>query len=132
MARKRTRAGGAIKKDTSKESVKAADPDDIVPQPSDNSMIQKKQAFCLSPAPFDDDAEAKTERDNTDYTVKITQEMIKEGKCPRKVRVYADGIYDLFHQGHARQLMQVRKGLKMSLWSSEARPHYISILYALF
>ena len=117
MARKRTRAGGAIKKDDSKEGVKAPDPDDIVPQPvSSNSMVQKKQNFCLAPAPFDDDAVAQVERDNTDYTIKITQEMIKEGKCPRKVRVYADGIYDLFHQGHARQLMQVRrKGLKLSI-----------------
>jgi choline-phosphate cytidylyltransferase len=61
----------------------------------------------MAPAAFDDDEVAQFERDSIDYSIKITRDMIKEGDVPRRVRVYADGIYDLFHQGHARQLMQV-------------------------
>ena len=69
-------------------------------------MVEKKQ-FCLSPAPFDEDPVAQEERDSIDYSIKITTDMIQASEVPRRIRVYADGIYDLFHQGHARQLMQV-------------------------
>ena len=62
----------------------------------------------VEPAPFSDDEVARRERDGCDYGVKITGDIAREGRAPRKIRVYADGIYDLFHQGHARQLMQCK------------------------
>ncbi|EDV50175.1 choline-phosphate cytidylyltransferase A [Drosophila erecta] len=65
-------------------------------------------ATICKPAPYSHDEEAMLERDRCDYTQRITYQMARSGQTTRRVRVYADGIYDLFHQGHARQLLQAK------------------------
>ncbi|XP_064544508.1 choline-phosphate cytidylyltransferase A isoform X2 [Drosophila montana] len=67
-----------------------------------------KEFTICKPAPFSCDEEAIVERERCDYTNRITYQMARSGQTSRRVRVYADGIYDLFHQGHARQLMQAK------------------------
>ena len=62
----------------------------------------------MTTVPFHFEQRAKDERDACDYSLGVDLEMARAGKCPRKIRVYADGIYDLFHAGHARQLMQAK------------------------
>ncbi|XP_047028338.1 choline-phosphate cytidylyltransferase B-like isoform X2 [Helicoverpa zea] len=58
-------------------------------------------------APYSTDPEAIAERERCHYG-RIPRAAAAAGTAHRKVRVYSDGIYDMFHQGHARQLQQAK------------------------
>lgn len=58
-------------------------------------------------APFSTDPMAIAERERCHYG-RIPRSQALTGTAGRKVRVYSDGIYDMFHQGHARQLQQAK------------------------
>jgi len=59
-------------------------------------------------APFHIDEVARKTRESVDFSKKISYEEALAGTAGRPVRVYADGIYDMFHYGHARQLGQAK------------------------
>ncbi|KAL8625056.1 hypothetical protein ACOMHN_012065 [Nucella lapillus] len=60
------------------------------------------------PAPFHTEPLAQKTHQQCDYSIRISLDEARKGLAPRAVRVYADGIYDMFHTGHARQLMQAK------------------------
>ncbi|RZC34239.1 choline-phosphate cytidylyltransferase A-like [Asbolus verrucosus] len=73
------------------------------------TYVQNLTNAFSTAAPFSEDPDPTKIRAECDYNIKITLEMAKSGNVPRPVRVYADGAFDLFHQGHAKVLMQAKQ-----------------------
>jgi len=60
------------------------------------------------PAPLSTDSIACRIRNAVNFSVPISKEAALNDTAGRPVRVLCDGIYDLFHYGHARQLEQAK------------------------
>ncbi|XP_060779425.1 phosphate cytidylyltransferase 1A, choline b isoform X1 [Neoarius graeffei] len=69
-----------------------------------NGKIPRRTSTLTEPAPFSDQLAA--------MSPPYTRVSLEEARCGtpvgRAVRVYADGIFDMFHSGHARALMQAK------------------------
>ncbi|KAL0849920.1 hypothetical protein ABMA28_011848 [Loxostege sticticalis] len=74
-----------------------------------NGFVKKEleSPSLINAAPFSTDPAAVAERDRCHYG-RIPRAAALAGTAGRRVRVYSDGIYDMFHQGHARQLQQAK------------------------
>ncbi|XP_037658243.1 choline-phosphate cytidylyltransferase A-like isoform X2 [Choloepus didactylus] len=69
------------------------------------SKVPRSAVGLRQPAPFSDEIKV----DSSKPYVRVTMEEACRGTpYDRPVRVYADGIFDLFHSGHARALMQAK------------------------
>lgn len=82
---------------------------DLTEDPSSQQDIQHEDHLISKMAPFSDDPIAVDLRNRCIYDFKnrITKETAETANRP--VRIYSDGIYDMFHPGHARQLKQAKE-----------------------
>ncbi|XP_026746641.1 choline-phosphate cytidylyltransferase A-like isoform X2 [Trichoplusia ni] len=110
MSRKRTRLGSEEEMNSKLIEVECGE----VRNGSETSLTSSTSQVSVEPsqslrqaAPFSTEPEAIAERERCHYG-RIPRAAAVAGTAHRKVRVYSDGIYDMFHQGHARQLQQAK------------------------
>uniref|UniRef100_A0A2S2QC24 choline-phosphate cytidylyltransferase n=1 Tax=Sipha flava TaxID=143950 RepID=A0A2S2QC24_9HEMI len=104
MSKKRTRD---VSNNTDETDLSGSSNKNMLPKCEQNKL-QNIAPSIFKPAPFSTEIDAVVERNACEYSTRITMEMANSCLAPRKIRVYADGVYDMFHQGHARQLMQAK------------------------
>ncbi|CAK8695082.1 unnamed protein product [Clavelina lepadiformis] len=68
-------------------------------------MRKLSEMALYSPAQFWTADESKSKK----TFLRMSKQEARTGTADRPARVYADGIYDMFHSGHARALMQAKK-----------------------
>lgn len=75
------------------------------------TRLQSKRQGDAVPPGLAEEPPASTvfESEAVEYAAAPPPQIQKEVPSDRPVRVYADGIYDLFHFGHARALEQAKK-----------------------
>ncbi|KAK3545827.1 hypothetical protein QTP70_015441 [Hemibagrus guttatus] len=68
-------------------------------------VMRERERALRDPAPYADQLDSLEDRPYK----RVSMEEARKGTPPdRPVRVYADGIFDMFHSGHARALMQAK------------------------
>uniref|UniRef100_A0A671F838 choline-phosphate cytidylyltransferase n=1 Tax=Rhinolophus ferrumequinum TaxID=59479 RepID=A0A671F838_RHIFE len=98
-------AQSSAKVNTRKRRKEAPGPNGATEEDGIPSKMTRCAVGLREPAPFSDEIEV----DFSKPYVRVTMEEASRGTpYERPVRVYADGIFDLFHSGHARALMQAK------------------------
>ncbi|KAM7442988.1 Choline-phosphate cytidylyltransferase A [Porites harrisoni] len=89
-------------------------------QDSDINGATKHKSIRVSPREparmYEPDLTISPSEEPVEEFEPISLEDAKNGKATRPIRVYADGVYDVYHFGHARSLMQAKNAFPTEVY----------------